>query len=993
MLWLNNVKKTYVTGGTSVEALRGVSFGFRDNEFVAVLGPSGCGKTTLLNIIGGLDRYTDGDLVINGRSTKEYSDSDWDTYRNHSIGFVFQTYNLIPHQTVLANVELALTLSGVGRSERRKRAVDALKAVGLADQIHKKPNQMSGGQMQRVAIARALVNNPDILLADEPTGALDTETSVQVMDILREVAKDRLVIMVTHNPELAEQYATRIIRLLDGNMISDSCPVTDEEKAADDKKTERIEAKKKKKEKGTSMSFATALSLSLNNLMTKKARTILTSFAGSIGIIGIALILSMSSGFQAYINRVQEDTLSTYPIQIESESMDMSGLLMAMAGGHAGDSNSSGEAKDDGFIHSTDAIGDLYATLQSQVKNNDLKAFYQYIQTNKDRIDPYLTAIQYKYDFSLNVYNTKSEYGVTRVNPSNVPDAIEDSYSGMAMFMQTMSWDIWSEMIDNRDLLETQYEVVAGKWATEYNEVVLVVGQDNSINVLSLYTLGILDQSKLAEQMSAVAQGKPYDQEEISIKYEDIVYDDKSTEDTSDDTGWSFNLVINSDYYTKNDDNTWTDNSKDKAYVENLASNGEEIRVVGIIRPAQGAVAGSIGGSVAYTSKLTQYVADKISQSDIVKEQTENPETDIFNGMTFKGDNKLTASEMAEAFKAAAEKYDVAKKAEIMSGVSVGNMTDEEKTAVIVQRLSSMTQEEISAIAMEKFAELQGDQAAYNEFLSKYAEIVSAMMQNPESVTPEQMLPMITELIGEDILADSSLSDEEQAARFDVYISGAEESELAELYKKHCLSGSDYKTNMKILSAVDKESPKAIYLYPLDFESKDQLSTIIEEYNAGQSDENMKITYTDYIGIFISSVSTIINTISYVLIGFVSVSLVVSSIMIGVITYISVLERTKEIGILRSIGASKHDIRTVFNAETFIVGAVSGIMGVVVTLLLIIPINLIIESLSGIANIAALPVVGAISLITISIVLTVIAGLIPSGLAAKRDPVVALRSE
>lgn len=991
MLWLKNINKVYETAGTKVEALHHIDLGFRDNEFVAILGPSGCGKTTLLNIIGGLDRYTKGDLIINGISTKEYHDKDWDIYRNHSIGFVFQTYNLIPHQTVLANVELALTLSGVGRKERRKRAADALKAVGLGDQLHKKPNQMSGGQMQRVAIARALVNNPDILLADEPTGALDTETSIQVMDILQEVARDRLVIMVTHNPDLAEQYATRIVRLLDGNIVNDTMPLPEEEL-----QKEREAATKKKKQKKTSMSFGTALSLSLNNLLTKKARTVLTSFAGSIGIIGIALILSMSSGFQNYINRVQEDTLSNYPITIQNQEIDMSGLLSSFAG----DSEEQEEFENENVIHSVDMAGELLSSMQKQIKNNDLKSFYKYVNENKEKIDSLTSAVRYGYDLQMNLYNTRSEHGITRVNPSTVPEAMGAEFGGISMFTSSSQWDVFNEMIDNEELLREQYDLVDGHWPTNYDEVVLIVSRSNGINIMSLYTLGILDQSTLAEQFKNLGNGEAIESQEYTYTFDDVL-----CRDGDDESGWRFNLVVNSDFYKKVN-GVYVDCSKDEDYVKTLAENGKEIKVVGIIRPSEKSVAGSLSGAIGYTSALTRHLIAEVEASEAVREQMNDPTVDIFSGLLFKGSNDKDTQGCASEFRAVAKDFDIAKKAEIMKAISAGQLTAEERREIIANRMLGMTEEESQALTQRLTAKIMGymssDMPKFQAIMKDYGALFSKLQpsgggEQPE-LTPEEtalFCQLVDETMGDELIAESGLTDEEYAEMFNAYIADVNtpDEALAKLYEENCLSQSDYEANMKKLSVIDESSPKAIYIYPKDFASKDEIEGLITEYNNSQTEDEKKISYTDYIGIFISSISTIIDTISYVLIGFVSISLVVSSIMIGVITYISVLERTKEIGILRSIGASKHDIRMVFNAETFIVGLISGLIGIGVTLLLIIPINIIIQSLSGIVGIASLPWLGGLILITISVVLTVISGLIPSGFAARRDPVVALRTE
>lgn len=836
MLELTNITKDYVSGDTTVKALKGVSIKFRKNEFVSILGQSGCGKTTLLNIIGGLDRYTDGDLSIDDISTKKYKDKDWDTYRNNRIGFVFQSYNLIPHQTVLSNVELALTLSGVSKSERRKRAMEVLEKVGLGDQIHKKPNQMSGGQMQRVAIARALVNNPDILLADEPTGALDSATSIQIMNILKDISKDKLIIMVTHNPELADKYSSRIIRLLDGKVVDDTNPYngkeSDDDKATDkqDSKNNKSEetgkkAKKAKKQK-TSMSFVTALSLSLNNLMTKKARTILTAFAGSIGIIGIALILSLSHGMRSYIHRVEQDTLSGYPLTIQKTAVDYSSFL------GMGEEKKI-EDKQPGRIYSNSMMSDMINKMLTSVTVNDLKSFMSYIESDESGIKDLTNDIQYSYDVDLNIYKADTSKGIFKVNPSTVFESLgmDQMTQGGSMSMMGNT-DAWSEMIDNEELIKSQYDILEGRLPQEYNEVVLVVDKDDMISEYSLYALGIIDISQLQKVFAQMQMGnipeENLNDEQVSFTYDELL-------------NQSFKLVVNTDVYVK-DGNGYKDMSSDEEFMKQLLANSVDIKIVGILKPNEDASNASITTNVAYTNKLTQYLINTVNDSDIVKEQLANPAVDVFTG--------------------------------------------------------------------EPFAE------------------------------------------------------------------------------------NSYEANLTKLGVANLEDPASINIYPKDFKSKEKIVDIIDEYNAKlKAEGKQEIEYTDYIGLMMSSVSTIINAISYVLIAFVAISLVVSSIMIGIITYISVLERTKEIGILRSIGASKKDVSRVFNAETVIVGFVAGMIGIIITLLLNIPINIIIKNITDISGMSKLPVSGGVALVVISIILTFIAGLIPARVASKKDPVIALRTE
>mgnify|MGYP002533738963 FL=1 len=867
MLQLKNITKNYLSGDNEVQALKGIDIEFRENEFVSILGQSGCGKTTLLNIIGGLDRYTSGDLIINGKSTKEFKDKDWDTYRNHSVGFVFQSYNLIPHQTVLANVELALTISGVGKAERKKRAIEALQKVGLGDQLNKKPNQMSGGQMQRVAIARALVNDPDILLADEPTGALDSKTSVQVMEILKEISKDRLIIMVTHNPELAKKYSSRIVKLLDGKIIDDSNPYKSSE--------EDVKKARNKKDKSgkASMKFTTAVRLSLNNLMTKKGRTFLTSFAGSIGIIGIALILSLSHGMQSYINRVEEDTLSSYPLTIQEASIDVTSMLEAMMG------NGEKEEHNDNKIYSRPIVNNILETVSTKLQTNNLEEFKKYLESGDTNIKDYINAIQYEYNLNLNIYKQNEDKTYQQVNPSKVFDELgfgemmESRQSASSMMSGSMTMtqtDVWTEMLDNQNLLQSQYDVLAGNWPTKYNEVVLIVDENNEISDYTLYSLGIKDIKELNESMEKIKNKEKVEAgESESYSYDDLL-------------NYKFKILLNTDYY-KESGNAWQDMSNDDEYMKNVVDNAEEITIVGIIKPNEETVSASGAGMIGYTKELKEYVINKINETEIVKEQKESPNINVFTGI--------------------------------------------------------------------EFPENQNSSFDY-----------------------------------------SQLTDEQR-----MYMSTLSEAELAELMKNYAEnSTATYDSNLSTLGVVDLNRPSTINIYPKDFESKDMITTRISEYNDKQTNDGKEenvITYTDIVGVMMSSVSTIINVISYVLIAFVGISLVVSSIMIGIITYISVLERTKEIGILRSIGASKKDVSRVFNAETLIIGLVAGLIGIVVTLLLNIPINMIIKSIVGISNISKLPTAGAIILVVISVGLTMIAGLIPARFAAKRDPVEALRTE
>ena len=873
MLKLTNIKKDYTVGEMKIPALKGVDIEFRDNEFVSVLGPSGCGKTTLLNIIGGLDRYTEGDLVINGRSTKSFKDRDWDNYRNHSVGFIFQSYNLIPHQSVLANVELALTLSGVSKAQRKKRAADALAKVGLVDQLTKKPNQLSGGQMQRVAIARALVNDPEILLADEPTGALDSETSVQIMELLKEIAEDRLVIMVTHNPELADRYSTRIVRLLDGEITDDSVPYTHEKSEKEEK-----DASKKR----PSMSFLTALSLSLNNLMTKKARTFLTSFAGSIGIIGIALILSLSHGVNAYIQKVEEETLSSYPIMIEEQGMDLTNMITDLME-KEGDS----APKEDDVIYSHNIMTDMLSTMSKGVSKNNLELLKKRIEKNDD-FKKYAGEIEYRYSTVMNIYDNSGK----RVNPSTVMASLygeeaANSVSSNSMMGTSMqrNAEVWNRLFDNTELLEKQYDVLRGDLPENDNEIVIVVDKNHRISDFTLYSLGLKDTAELGEMMKKLRAGEKIEEpEETSYSFDEIM-------------GLRFKLLLNTDYFTENEDGTWTDHSEEDVYVRsNLLQNAMELKVVGILAPKEDAAVDNTYGFVGYRSDLMEHLIGKINDSKIVKAQKENSETDIFTGQPFD--------------------------------------------------------------------------------------------QGFDNMNMEQLM------------ASLSLLSEEQQAQFRGYLTqmqqaGTSEDEMVQTLNaalNEQMNSATLEGNLTKMGVADLNVPSAIYIYPKDFEAKEKITDLISEYNKDVGEEN-KITYTDYIGLMLSSVTTIINAITYILIAFVSISLIVSSIMIGIITYISVLERTKEIGILRAMGASKRDISRVFNAETLIVGFTAGAIGILITLLLLIPANAIIAAVTEIPGLAVLPAKGGIALVVISMLLTFIAGLIPAKIAAKKDPVTALRTE
>ncbi len=999
MLKLVNITKEYVAGDSKVAALRGVDLEFRENEFVSILGPSGCGKTTLLNIIGGLDKYTDGDLYINGISTKEYKDEDWDTYRNHSIGFVFQSYNLIPHQSVLSNVELALTLSGVSKAERKKRAIEALEKVGLGDQIHKKPNQMSGGQMQRVAIARALVNNPHILLADEPTGALDSETSVQIMGLLKEIAKDKLVIMVTHNPELAEEYSTRIIRLLDGKVIGDTDPYTAETPVTEENKTKK--AKKEKKQKKPSMSFFTALSLSLNNLMTKKARTILTSFAGSIGIIGIALILALSNGIQTYIDDVQEDTLASAPITIEAEQTDMQKLLEKMMGTEE-KRNEHGLDK----VYSNPVLNELInSVVNPEVKQNNLKDFKAYLESNPNNLLNHITAINYGYDFDFNVFVKDENGNIIKSDAMELMQQTMAGDSGMGLEMPMGSdmmmgggLKIYEQMLAERDgsginpIVYDQYETIYGEWPSSYNEVVLVVNSNNEMSDLALLALGLTTLEEARDMWETIGKGESLDTDIKSWSYEEIC-------------DIEFMLVPSCNFYSFNPTtNSYVNISETDRGLTYMYDNGIKMKVSGIIRPKKDATSAMLTGTVAYTKELTDYVIDYTANSEIVKKQLENPETDVLTGLPFKPADYVepTAEEKAAAFTVYVNGLTTEQKAELYK--TIASIPSEEYLNLEADKqMAQMDREYIVNTMVDAFAlESNMDPETVKEYIAKMSdeELMSTVrMMMIEKIAEaytkgamEQFATLETQL-GKDIAT------EQFAAQLDGMMAAltGKNEDISALYDTHMPpthSDSDYKTVLRSLGKVDHDTPSSINIYAATFEAKDIIAEEIKNYNSTRDNEDDQITYTDYVAMLMSSVATIINVISYVLIAFVSISLVVSSIMIGIITYISVLERTKEIGILRAIGASKKDIARVFNAEALTIGFASGLIGVLFTVLFCIPVNAIIQGLSGIETIAAvLPLTPAIVLVLISMFLTFIAGLLPSRIAAKKDPVEALRTE
>ena len=1013
MLQLKNIVKTYVAGDTKQDALKGVSMNFRENEFVSILGQSGSGKTTLLNIIGGLDRYTSGDLIINGVSTSKYKDADWDYYRNHSIGFVFQSYNLIPHQSVLSNVELALTLAGISKKERRARAIEVLKKVGLADHIHKRPNQMSGGQMQRVAIARALINNPDILLADEPTGALDSETSVQIMELLKEIAKDKLVIMVTHNPELAAKYSTRIIRVLDGCIVDDTDPYNVPDQIS-------VISQKRKK---ISMSMGTAVSLSFNNLKTKKGRTLLTSFAGSIGIIGIALILSLSTGIQDYVNDLQRDTLSSYPVSIEKEESPLASILTASASEEDGGDTE----KKENTVYSNNRMYELFnAMFASDSETNNLTKFKSYLdermaedgdEKESDVLKDHVETIQYQYDVKLNTYiETEDGYrstdmssvftnGATSQSTSSDDSSDNSMASMMGMSSSSMSqmsnsmMSLWSELLPGSDgelisdMVYDQYDLEAGRWPEAANELVLIMSDQNEITDVAFYALGLMSDEEVTDMMKAVMKSETLSTKQREISYDDILET-------------TFKLILNPDYYTKEANGTWSYIGDDKDSMNLVIDHGYDLKIVGIIKPNPDAAVTSATGSFGYTSALTQYVIEQTNNSELVKEQKlpENENLDLLTGLPFviTEENDPTDEEKAEKIK------------EYFAGLN-----DVEKTKIYTEILSEPTDEEIeqmTSMYMNNFSSRDAiitlvastmgmDEETAKYYLEDYSDeelqemlqkqLVQMIKENKSDSAQAQVLQMRVNATEQgDLFGTAGYA--AVAKAFDELIDSTDDTTvLAKYYDEYMpstVSGSTLEETLQKLSAVDINSPSAINIYAKSFDDKEKIADVITQYNE-TAEEDDQISYTDYVALLMSGVNTMINAVSYGLIAFVSISLIVSSIMIGIITYISVLERTKEIGILRSVGASKKDISRVFNAETAIIGLTAGLMGIGVTLLLNIPISMVIDNLTGIGNIAKLPVMGAVILVAISVALTMIAGLIPSKLAAKKDPVIALRSE
>lgn len=986
MLEIRNIVKNYETGSETVHALKGVSIAFRESELVSILGQSGCGKTTLLNIIGGLDQYTSGDLIINGQSTKQYKSADWDIYRNHSVGFIFQSYNLIPHQSVLSNVELALTLSGVSKAERRRRAKEALEKVGLGNQLNKRPNQMSGGQMQRVAIARALVNDPDILLADEPTGALDSETSIQIMELVKEIAKDRLVIMVTHNPELAEKYSTRIVKLLDGHIVGDSDPFDPAKEPA------HSEVRKSEVTKGqkTSMSFLTALSLSKNNLMTKKGRTFLTSFAGSIGIIGIALILSLSNGVQEYINSVERSTLASFPVSIQHETVDYTSLMTSMMNVR----DNAEENRDPDRIYTNDISTEMMKTMLSEMQTNNLAEFKEYLESDPDGISASIEEIQYSYDSNLYIYGHSADGDIMQINPSTVMSAMmgqsmadnvsqmTNTYSSLMGSSSMSSYDAFRELLST-DMLKTEYEVLAGRLPEAYNEVVVLVTDRNELSDVTLYTLGLRDQGELEGMMSSVMAGESFDLDtgDLSFSYDDLM-------------GMEFSMLTAPEFYQKNDDGTWTDMRSDSEFMEQAAENGLKLKVVGILKPdADSLISSTNSGGIGYTHALTEYMIDKTNSSELVKEQKENPDVDVFTGIEFhKADEEEEQlMSQSEAMEMLAGMLTEEQRTKLNEGIMAA-LTEEQQAQIQSAMMGMVSDEQMNSIMMgvltpEQLTQLQSG-ADVNSLLTD-AQKAQMSAQIAASLTAEQNAELSAMMNG---MVDPT----KMYTIFMQVLTTDQLRQLMDMTKEPETTDATYDGNLKLLGVAELSEPSSMKIYATDFESKEKITQLIEKYNDSKIvDDNQAdvINYTDYVGLMMSSVSDIINSISYILIAFVAISLIVSSIMIGIITYISVLERTKEIGILRAMGASKRDISNVFNAETLIVGFSAGVIGIAVTLLLNIPINIIIENITGIANVALLPWQGGVILVVISMLLTLIAGLVPAGVAAKKDPVEALRTE
>ena len=1006
MLKLSNITKRYTLGGSTIDALRGVDLEFRENEFVSILGPSGCGKTTTLNIIGGLDRYTSGDLIINGRSTKDYKDADWDAYRNHSIGFVFQSYNLIPHQTVLANVELALTLAGASKAERRRRAVEALEKVGLGDQLNKVPSQMSGGQMQRVAIARALINDPDILLADEPTGALDSETSVQVMELLKEVAQDRLVIMVTHNPELAQQYSTRIVTLKDGKVTGDSNPYRQEEQAP------VLTGKQARAAKKPSMSFLTALSLSLTNLRTKMGRTVLTAFAGSIGIIGIALILALSTGINTYINKVQEDTLSSYPITIQAESTDMTALMASLMGARHSEGGGGGSNPDPDRVYASTVMYDMMdSMLNAETQTNNLEAFKEYLDNGGGGIKD-MAAIHYSYDFGFDIY-TQDENG--DILKSDVMALMQDAMSAMyggdySSYFEQMgsmysAMDVWEELLPGEDgelvspQEKNQYELLYGGWPQSHDEVILFVDGSNEISDLMLYALGLMPHADMEEAMVSMSKGETVDVGEMSWSYEELCALD-------------FKLILPAEYYQHDPaTDTYTDMSQTQAgmdFLYNSEDVGIRLKVAGIARPVDGGH-GMLSGGIGYTSALTRFAIETTGDTEILKAQLDDPDTDVIVNLPFpkEDDAEPADEEKAEAVREHLSGLTVSEKAAAYVDV-MGQPSQEYVDTVVDQQMDGMTRQAIEDMIVEQYAGEMGvdgdtvrgyiSDMSDDELFGKVEEAIAQQVREQYAAGVEQQLAALPQETLAGMLDYAMDPNREFAAGLAMGTPSPLTMEqfvyLYDHYMPPTKSSSTYEDNLKRLGYTRLESPSAISIYATTFAQKDQIADLIQDYNDGVYSEDDEITYTDYVALLMSSITGIISGISYLLIAFVSISLVVSSIMIGIITNISVLERTKEIGILRAVGASKRDVSRVFNAETLIVGLAAGLLGILVSVAATFPINALIHDLTGLTDLTAVlpPAAGAI-LVAISVVLTVFAGLIPSRGAAKKDPVEALRSE
>ena len=1001
MLELKGIKKDYLAGENTVHALKGIDLSFRKSEFVAILGPSGCGKTTMLNIIGGLDQYTEGDLIINGRSTKDFRDRDWDAYRNHSIGFVFQSYNLIPHQTVLQNVELALTLSGVSKSERRERAKKALEQVGLGNQLNKRPSEMSGGQMQRVAIARAIVNDPDIILADEPTGALDTKTSVQVMDILKDIAKDRLVIMVTHNPDLAEEYATRTVRMLDGVIQEDTMPLTEEETASEAESDKSAAETSKGRKKKPSMSFGTSLGLSLKNLFTKKGRTMLTSFAGSIGIIGIALIYSVSQGFQNYIDAIQEETLSSYPLTIEQTNTDLSSIMETFMkhGKEESDHEMDGVYKRSSVYEIVNAFND------TEGNENDLRSFKAFVEKEKnDENSPLheaLNGVQYSYDYDMLVYTKNVDGSIIisdaqqlmseliaesmNIDMSMMSGASSSPMMGGGMMTSNTAGKLWQEMLSGRNgelispLIEKQYDLVYGSWPTSYDEIVLVLDSSNQLNDLALYALGLEPKEEIDTIMDAAMNGKTLGEfKQKKWSYQEVCDSE-------------YRVVLNSDCYSYDEaTGLYTDLRETDTGLQYLYDKGLPVKISGIIRPDEDATAAMLTGSIGYTKELTEYIISNSREADVIKAQLDTPDKDVISGLPFKSNTgTLSDEEKEEVFR----KY-------------IGSMNQQDKIAVFMQLSTIPSEAELQKMTADSLnnAKREDMENAMIQMMSQQMSMSENDIKNYlKNMSDDDIKNVYTMAVQEQIKAQyaqeaakglSAMKPEDMIKGLDALMQSMSTADCAYYYDQIMeFSSSTYEDNLRSMGYIDLDEPSAVNLYASSFENKDVIEDAISDYNEGK-DEMQQIKYTDYVGIMMSGITTIINAITYVLIAFVSISLIVSSIMIGVITLISVQERTKEIGILRAIGASKRNVSNMFNAETMLIGFSSGLLGVIISALLTIPINAIIKALTGITNLrAVLPLPAALILITISVLLTLISGLIPSRSAAKKDPVVALRTE